>query len=226
MIRVHVICEGQTEEMFVKEILLKFFAQQGICLYPSLVGKPGHKGGNFKYERVLKDIRKRLLEDKTSYCTTFFDFYGLPEEFPGKQEALELADPEDKSKTVIKHFLKSLENDLGEEALRRFIPYIQLYEFEALLFSCPTSMAAETDPGLEPAFKAIKQSFVSPEHINNSVHTAPSKRIYKLYRSYDKVIYGSLISMTMGLSQIQEECALFNKWLSEIQSLSSLCKAS
>ncbi len=85
MIRVHVICEGQTEEMFVNELMRDHFYSFGVVLVPALVGKPGHKGGNFKFERLLSDVRNRLLGDSTAYCTTFFDFYGLPEDFPGKR---------------------------------------------------------------------------------------------------------------------------------------------
>lgn len=87
MIRVHVICEGQTEEMFINEVLADAFQHKGIYLMPALIGKPGHKGGNFRFERLLTDVEKRLLGDRQAYCTTFFDFYGLPEEFPGKTNA-------------------------------------------------------------------------------------------------------------------------------------------
>ena len=86
MIRVHVICEGQTEEAFVKELLVDSFLAKGILLLPALIGKPGHKGGNFKFDRLLPEVKNRLLGDKDCYCTTFFDFYGLPETFPGKRE--------------------------------------------------------------------------------------------------------------------------------------------
>ena len=72
MTRVYVICEGQTEEMFVNELLQPMFSNQGVYLMPSLIGKPGHKGGNFKFERLCTDVRNYLLNDKNSYCTTFF----------------------------------------------------------------------------------------------------------------------------------------------------------
>ncbi|MGC8451942.1 MAG: DUF4276 family protein [Cylindrospermopsis raciborskii] len=78
MIRVHIICEGQTEESFVSDVLVPHFSQKGIALYPSLIGKPGHKGGNFKIERLLDDVRNRLKGDTWAYCTTMFDYYGLP----------------------------------------------------------------------------------------------------------------------------------------------------
>src|SRR5215813_11167656 len=89
MIRVHVICEGQTEEAFVKGLLAPHFERIEIFLYPSLLGKPGHKGGNVKFDRLLTDTRIRLLTDTTAYCTTFFDFYALPTDFPGKEAATE-----------------------------------------------------------------------------------------------------------------------------------------
>ena len=71
MTRVHVICEGQTEEMFINEVLYEVFASKGICLIPALIGKPGHKGGNVKFERLLIDVRARLLGDTSAFCTTF-----------------------------------------------------------------------------------------------------------------------------------------------------------
>ena len=63
MIRVHVICEGHTEEMFVNELLVTPFALKGILLLPAKIGRPGHKGGNVNYQRLLVDIRQRLLGD-------------------------------------------------------------------------------------------------------------------------------------------------------------------
>ncbi|SFJ95151.1 protein of unknown function [Methylophaga sulfidovorans] len=206
--------------MFVNEVLCEPLAIKGIYLYPSLVGKPGHKGGNFKYERVLRDIRNRLLDDENSFCTTFFDFYGLPEDFPGKQEALSQNQPVDKSRILIEHFLKKLKEDIGDDALTRFIPYIQLYEFEALLFSCPASIASEIGSQLEQKLIQIRNAFQTPEHINNSPVTAPSKRIMEICKSYDKVLHGSLIAMDVGVERMREECILFNEWMSRLQALS------
>ncbi len=61
MIRVHVICEGQTEELFVNELLAPAFQSKHILLFPSLIGKPGHKGGNINFDRLFPDIRNRCL---------------------------------------------------------------------------------------------------------------------------------------------------------------------
>src|SRR5699024_12774972 len=92
MVRVHVICEGQTEEMFVKELLQPEFSPKGVYLNPMLVGKAGHNGGNSRFERLFTDVRHHLLHDRTRYCTTFFDFYGLSTSLHVHSTAVILAD--------------------------------------------------------------------------------------------------------------------------------------
>ncbi len=223
MIRVHVICEGQTEEMFVNEVLSELFIPLDIYLYPKLIGKPGHKGGNFKFERVLRDVKTLLLDDTQSYCTTFFDFYGLPEDFPGKKEASALANIKDKQNEVSSRLVEQLSQHIDTDSLRRFIPYVQLYEFEGLLFSAPESIASEIGKlNLVGSFVEIRNKFSTPEDINNSSETAPSKRIKKLFTQYDKVIHGSLIALEVGINKICEECHLFDVWVNELKLLEEL----
>ena len=223
MIRIYVICEGQTEEMFVNDVLSEQFRLLGIYLYPSLIGKPGHKGGNFKFERVLTDVQKFLLNDTKSYCTTFFDFYGLPEDFPGKKEATTLIDIKSKQNKINDRLVEQLSQHINENAMRRFIPYIQLYEFEGLLFSDPMSIASEIGrPDLVDKFVAIRNQFETPEHVNNSSDTAPSKRIKKHFIGYDKVTHGSLIALEMGVNKICAECYLFAEWINKLKSVKAL----
>ncbi|MYM74997.1 DUF4276 family protein [Duganella sp. FT134W] len=220
MIRVHVICEGQTEEMFVNQVLAEFFLDRNICLIPALIGKPGHKGGNFKFERLLTDVRARLLDDKTAYCTTFFDFYGLPEDFPGKEKSIRKNGMSQKADCLLEVLTEKLIAKLGEDPLRRFIPYVQMYEFEGLLFSHPEKLAAginQTD--LRNALQKIRDAFDSPEEINNSPITAPSKRIVELYSAYDKPIHGSLAAIEIGLDIIRQECQRFDEWLKKLEAL-------
>ena len=222
MIRVHIICEGQTEEMFINEVLAEFFLPKNICLIPALIGKPGHKGGNFKFERLLTDLRARLLGDTTAYCSTFFDFYGLPESFPGKVQATLTAGMANKADCLLNALVEQLREKLGEDALRRFIPYVQMYEFEGLLFSDPEKLAAGINQSvLIPAFQKIRDTFDTPEDINNSPVTAPSKRIWNLYSAYDKPIHGSLAAIEIGLDVMRSECLLFDRWLKRIEALSS-----
>jgi len=214
----HVICEGQTEEAFVKELLIVPFLAIGITLLPALIGKPGHKGGNFRFDRLLPEVKNRLLSDSDCYCTTFFDFYGLPESFPGKRSAVVNDTIEQKSSKVNDALVSKLTETLGDDAMRRFIPFIQMYEFEGLLFSDPEKMALGMDkPDLIAHFEQISNAFDSPEHINNSPQTAPSKRIINVIPGYEKPFLGILAALEVGLSTIRGNCYLFDQWLSKIE---------
>ncbi|MCU8285753.1 DUF4276 family protein [Vibrio vulnificus] len=217
---VHVICEGQTEESFVNELLVEPFAHKGIYLKPALIGRPGHKGGNFKFERLAPDVEKRLLADKNCYCTTFFDFYGLPETFPGKNAVNATASVQDKANALQDALNEKLVEKIGEDAMRRFIPYVQMYEFEGLLFSDPYKMAEGMDRSdLVQAFTDIADAFDTPEQINNSPQTAPSKRIESLVWGYEKPLLGTLAALEVGLDKMREQCPLFDAWLEKIEAL-------
>lgn len=220
MIRVHVICEGQTEEMFVNELLLPVFLAKGIHLVPALVGKPGRKGGNFKFERLHSDVENRLLGDRTAYCTTFFDYYGLPQTFPGKEAQDSQTDIQVKATAVQEAMTAKLTGLIGESPMRRFIPFVQMYEFEALLFSDPDAFAKGIDrEHLSKPLTKITEQFVSPEHINNSPHTAPSKRIEALMSDYEKPLMGTLAALEVGLNVMREKCEFFNQWLESLELL-------
>lgn len=221
MVRVYVICEGQTEETFIKEVLYSLFLAKSIYLQPVLIGKPGHKGGNFTFRRLLADI-KPLLGDSTAYCTTLFDFYGLPNDFPGKIQAQSMISSKDKANCITQALLDSLqETTISLESLRRFIPYIQMYEFEGLLFSdCAGLALAIGQPQMRQQLQDIRDKFSSPEDINDSYRTAPSKRLRSMYAGYDKPIHGSLASLEIGIETIRQECQLFDRWLQQIENLS------
>ena len=220
MIRVHVICEGQSEEAFVNELLCPTFYTLGIQLLPALIGRPGHKGGNFKFERLFPEIEKRLLGDTDCYCTTFFDFYGLPASFPGKKDVSVNDTIEQKFIKVNQAITIKLTEKLGGKVMRRFIPFIQMYEFEGLLFSDPKKMALGMDkPDLIDHFQGISDKFSTPEHINNSQQTAPSKRIINVIRGYEKPLMGVLAALEVGLEAMRENCQLFDQWLSDIEGI-------
>lgn len=220
MIRVHVICEGPTEEIFVRELLTPHFTPMQIYLYPALLGRPGHKGGRVKYDRLFTDVRNRLKEDTESHCTTFFDFYGLPPDFPGRHDAAQKTVVDEKAQSIKNALAKSIESELGSTVVRRFIPYIQMYEFEALLFSDPAKFARGIDRIiLQTELQAIRDLFATPEEINDNPDTAPSKRIKRIVPGYDKPLYGTLVALEIGLDTIRHECRLFDAWIKQLEGL-------
>ena len=223
MKRVHIICEGQTEETFVNQVLAPHLARYDVFPSASLVGKPGHKGGHVSTARMASDIKLRLLGDKTAWCTTFFDFYGLDSKFVGKDEAVLKSSYQDKARIIEAALTKHILGKTNENVILRFIPYIQMYEFEGLLFSDPVKLAAGLYVGeLEADFVAIRNNFATPEEINDSRITAPSKRILKLMPVYDKPLYGSLAAIEVGIDTIRRECKRFDAWVGVLEGLKEI----
>ncbi len=222
MIALHIICEGHTEEMFVNEVLAAPFSTLGIHLHPALIGRPGHLGGDFNLDRLVTDLRFLLHQDDSSYCTTFFDYYGLSATFPGKREADKLRETADKSGYLLWALEETLREEFDDRQMERFIPYVQMHEFEGLLFSDPQALATGINrPELAEKFAAIRRQFPTPEDINDSIVTAPSKRIEKLFDAYEKPTHGSLAALEMGLATIRGECPLFDRWLQTLEGLAS-----
>lgn len=218
MVRINIICEGQTEESFVNAIIAPYFATQNIWITAPLIGKPGHKGGNVNWDRLKRDISVMMKSDSSVYCTTFLDFYGLHPDFPGKADAENEVDLMKKLEIMQEALAYSVTQALGNEIASRFIPYIQMHEFEAILFSDPQIME---DKLKVKGFSAIRDQFDSPEHINNSPHTAPSKRIEELKPTYNKVLSGTILAREMTLEKIKAECHLFYQWLQKLKGLKS-----
>ena len=219
MIRVHVICEGPTEEDFVRQVLFEPFATRSIQLLPSCIGRVGHKGGRVKTARLEFDLQTRF-RDRECYCTTLFDFYGLPTEFPGKAAAASLFDLVAKHRAVIAGLAEWAKSRFGDNACR-FLPYVQMYEFEALLFSSPDILASAIGaPRLTHSFQSIRSQFSTPEWINDDPNTAPSKRIESLHPGYSKPADPVLAATEIGLETIRSECPLFSAWLTTLESLS------
>ncbi|MCU0750833.1 MAG: DUF4276 family protein [Akkermansiaceae bacterium] len=220
MKRVHIICEGQTEETFVNEVLAPHLARFNVYPAASLVGKPGQKGGQVTISRMAHDIKRRLLDDEQAWCTTFFDFYGLDADFVGNQAAAMKNGYEHKALEVEKALLEYITAQTTENAVRRFLPYIQMYEFEGLLFSDPAKLATGLYVGhLTGDFAAVRNEFGTPEEINDSPVTAPSKRILRLMPVYEKPLYGSLAAIEVGLDVIRQECKRFNRWVKWLEEL-------
>ena len=75
----------------------------------------------------------------------------------------------------------------------RFVPYVMMHEFEALLFSdCEQFGRGIGRPDLAASFQGIRDQFASPEEIDDSPETAPSKRVESLVAGYQKPLLGGL----------------------------------
>ena len=97
-----------------------------------------------------------------------------------------------------------------------------MYEFEGLLFSSPEHIAVVLQgESLKVWANNILISFNNnPEKVNNSVETAPSKRLEK-FTNYRKTTHGPNIAQQIGLEKMRTMCTGFNDWLTELEKLVS-----
>lgn len=220
MTRVYAVVEGPTEEVFVKDVLAPVLWPRQVYLHPIILGVPGHKGGRTNYARVRKDILTQLKQDRAAYCTTMLDLYRLGKGFPGTPTPLNLSNLD-----KVAHIERAVQEDIigGSPDLRadvRLLPYLQLHEYEGLLFSDPGAFANSIfQPHLAGPFQSIRNGFPTPEDINDSPNTAPSKRVAKLYPPYNKPLDGKRAATAVGVEAMRRECPHFRSWLERLEAL-------
>lgn len=221
MTRVYILLEGATEESFVKDVLAPVLWPRAIYLTPLIVGSPGHKGGNTNYARVKKDVVLQLKQDATAYCSTMLDFCGLGKGFLGMPLPQGLPSLDKVSRVeaaVMKDVVASMPEVFRPEV--RFLPYLQLHEYEGLLFSDPAAFARGIyQPGLAASLQRIREQFPTPEDINDGPETSPSKRLVQLHPPYRKPLYGTLAALEMGITRMRQDCAHFRNWIERIEAL-------
>ena len=224
-IRLHFIVEGQTEETFVNQILCPHLGELSIwadarCVMTRRRRGIKHRGGISNYEKAKNDIRAWTKNDQNSDArfTTMFDLYGLPTDFPGYGDAVQSRDPYRRVK-ILEDALRDDISDLQ----RRFIPYFQLHEFEALLFSDPQKLESQFYDRSSEIRKLgeMASKFDSPERINDGNDTAPSKRIIQEIPEYGdmKASAGPIVASKIGLPTLRSKCKHFSEWLSKLEAL-------
>lgn len=208
MKRLFIVVEGQTEEAFVKELMAPYFIQNGIYdVRPVIIQtSKGHKGGFVNYEHLKNDILRLLKsQGQDVVVTTFVDFFRCPE-LPNQKDIEALPSHIKR----VEEMGKSISDDINDW---RFIPYIQLHEFEALLFSAVNGFEIYFEDQVSNEIQGIIDSFDNPEEINSSPETAPSKRLIRIIPYYDKVIYGNIVALEIGLPTILARCPRFRGWI-------------
>ncbi|WP_081912627.1 DUF4276 family protein [Salegentibacter sp. Hel_I_6] len=216
MIRaIYIICEGQSEEEFVNRILRPYFtAHQIYDVRPILMStSKGNKGGDVKYDRLKYNIDKLLLNERDVLVTTFIDFFRLKSDFPKFEDA-------QKKLNKIQR-VGFLEQALTEAVNSpRFIPYIQLHEFEGLLFAAKDGFEFLPDlkqANLNRLLLAVAEK-ENPEELNDGELTAPSKRLEQLIPGFDKnkPFYGGIIAEINTIDPILNRCTRFSDWVEKL----------
>ena len=205
MIRLAISVEGQTEEEFVKKVLADHLWLKGVVSQPILLGG---SGGDVTVDRLAADMAR--LYWSFEFVTSLVDFYG----FRGKGSAT----PDELEKIIDERINSNIQRSWDQT---RVFSYVQQHEFEGLLFSDVSVFAGLTDvpDSAVEALRTIRSRFPTPEDINDSSDTAPSKRIVKLIPRYQKVVDGYVVAKEIGLDAICAECPRFNAWVTRLESL-------
>lgn len=225
MTRLLVHVEGQTEESFVNEVLGPHLYQIGYTLVNArLMGnaRQRHRRGGVRgWQSAKRDIIGHLRDDPNAIATTMVDFYGMPRSgdraWPGRAEAA-LALFSDRASKVEEGMLHDIVVEMGQGFNpMRFVPFVVMHEFEAILFSdCREFANALSKPDLEGDFETVRNQFRSPEEINDRIDYSPSARILKLLPNYQKVNDRVSAARRIGLDSIVRECPHFAEWLERL----------
>ncbi|MBU5425934.1 DUF4276 family protein [Tissierella pigra] len=214
MIRLFILCEGQTEERFVNELLSGYLSSKGIIVIPIILATKRtptkkYKGGISSYNKIKSEVEILCKSDKAAFVTTMLDYYALPLDVPGRKEPI--------GKDIYEKVCY-VEGQMYEDiALENFMPNIILHEFEGLLFSNPECFSyCDSDTRRIEEIVKIREENETPEHINDGVSTAPSKRVVKIFDNYDKIIDGINIAINIGIDCILKECHHFGKWIDKL----------
>jgi Domain of unknown function (DUF4276) len=225
MVRLYFYVEGQTEQEYVKRVLRPHLAGFGVQVMGSVLAATGRKhghvsrGGGRRYQPMRKDLGNLLRQDAHADVrfTTMFDLYALHEGFPGWNDA-------EKQRDIPRQRVVTLETafaaDVGDN---RFIPHIQLHEFETILLCDPRHFALvyeKSDTGIA-ALQVVVAAATSPELVNDGATTAPSKRIISQFPQYSgqKTTVGVELAECVGLATTRSHCAHFDCWLKMLESL-------
>lgn len=221
MREVIVFAEGPSDEQFIKRVVAPALRHLQIFLKPQTLNtSKDARGGAVNFDRLKFNARNTLCQNPDAVLTTFLDLYGLDASFRPfdthreadiyqRTESLELA----LHAAIVEYVACRPE---------RFIPHIQPYEFEGLLFSDTTALA-QTEPewfSCQNELLAAREAFQTPEHINDGYETKPASRLEKiLHPTYKKTRHGPLAAEKVTLATMEQECIHFKRWVDRLRTI-------
>jgi hypothetical protein len=166
------------------------------------------------FARLHRDVTSWTKQDRHADArfTTFVDLHRLPRDFPGFAEAMKKADPYVKTELL---------EDALSDAIpdQRFIPYIQVHEFEALIMTDPAKLAVSY-PGDSTGIATlvdVRARYANPELID--LNNPPSKQIVTAIPAYRKTVAAAEVSQAIGVTAMRAVCPHFAEWITRLEAL-------
>jgi hypothetical protein len=206
-----VVSEGLTETNFVREILTPHVEQ---LLGPTVNVHAPNMRGNCRYAEVKKLIRALLGNPASDvFVTTMIDLYKLPDDFPGHAACSSYEEARKRVESMERLWLEDVQD-------QRFVPYLQLHEFEALILTdalCLARYYPSHKDDLARLARTVEKDCRSPEEVNRM--TPPSWRIRAVVPEYQKPLFGISAVADLGLEKIRSKCKHFDSWLQRLERL-------
>jgi len=214
MKRLYILCEGQTEEDFINIILNPHLQSVNVLAIPIICTTKRtftrkYKGGVSSYGKIKNELTRLCGEHPNEMVTTMFDLYGLPHDTPGLGN--DLGDIYEKAR----HIEKAITDDIGNR-FGNMVFNLILHEFEGLLFSDVSAFENIASNEAIAFLRKIRVAVPTPEHINESPETAPSKHIKRVIPEYSKVSDGIDVAEQIGINKVSSECRHFANWLAKL----------
>jgi len=212
LIELAVLCEGPTEVEFVRLVLVPHLREFNVHVKPYPLNNANF--GVVSLDKLKRAQSAAIGKARThQYVTTMIDLYGIPKDYTqGITETVALKKAQVIEKLMGQAFGKS----------NRWIPHVQLHEFEALLFVDLDELVAEF-PGKEMTIAANKLRTdtigIAPEEINDHRESSPSKRIRHYIPRYAKAQVGPTVAKRIGLERLRAECPHFSAWVAILERL-------
>lgn len=222
MKRAHILVEGQTEETFVRQVLAPHLLAFELHLNPVLATtkrtKSGSKfrGGVSRYGKLKGDLRRLLGDTGVVVVTTMLDYYGLPDDSPG----VDTLPATTSGNRRVAHLEEAMKKDLVHP---RFLPYLSLHEFEALLLAAPQQIGEVLRR--KDAFRELESAIeqvASPEEIDDGPTTHPAERIARCAPGYRKALHGPQIAQLIGLETLRRRCPHFADWVARLEEIAQV----
>lgn len=219
MTRVLAVVEGRSEELFLRRAIVPHLAEQNVFLEPMQVLRGGGaRGGGSSWQPWRNHLSKLLKSQPAdTRFTMMIDLYAIPKDIPGWSQPSWLGGPPGAERAD--QILSAIAVQMSTS---RFIPYIQVHEFESLLLVDPRQLVEIAPENIDHAAMDALVAEVSasaPEAIDDGPTTAPSKRIERVCVGFSKIELGVQAVTRIPLPTLRSACPRFHAWITQLEAL-------
>lgn len=227
-IQIVIVAEGPTEQQFILNHLTPYLHDMsgGRIKVQAITVKTGraangkaYSGGGSWYSKSGRGydqlIRGLLSQPQWNLVSTMIDYYAFPQDFI-KRAGLHNPELQELENQMLNRYKKAAK-------FGNWLPFVVKHEFETLVIAAALHGSSNVFSNSEVReMQRWAKKARGVEEINNSPHTAPSKRIIKLKAGstvqYRKIEDSSEIFERTRLEDVMSECPHFKTWVQSLLS--------